>query len=390
FKKVPAEYEQAVRNALAASGISLNPTSPPPLPANQAPTVSITSPLSGATFTAPANITINANASDSDGSISQVEFYQGSTLLGTDTTSPYSFAWNNVAAGSYSLTAKAKDNAGAVTTSSAISITVNAPPPSANQPPTVSITSPANNATFTAPANITIDANASDSDGSISQVEFYQGSTLLGTDTNSPYSFAWNNVAAGSYSLTAKAKDNAGAVTTSSAINITVNAATSTPPPSSRTSTNVAVGKTVTASASASNLSKVTDGEVKIYESVTEQSYAIVFEGMQWIKIDLGQSYSIDRIRMWHYYGDGRTYRDVVVQVSNTADFSSGVVTVFNNDRDNSGGQGVGNDAEYAETSAGKEIVLSTPTNARYVRLWSNGSNANAGNHYVEVEVYGK
>lgn len=93
-------------------------------PPNNPPSVSITSPSNGAAFTAGANITINANASDSDGSISKVEFYQGSTKLGEDATSPYSYTWNSVAAGTYSLTARATDNGGATTTSSAVSITV--------------------------------------------------------------------------------------------------------------------------------------------------------------------------------------------------------------------------------------------------------------------------
>jgi endoglucanase len=96
----------------------------------------------------------------------------------------------------------------------------------ANNPPTVSIISPENGATFTAPANITIDATASDIDGTVSKVDFYQGSTLLGTDTTSPYSCTWSNVADGNYSLTAVATDDEGAVTTSSAVGITVNAAT--------------------------------------------------------------------------------------------------------------------------------------------------------------------
>jgi hypothetical protein len=86
--------------------------------------VSITSPANGASFTAPASITINANASDNV-SVSKVDFYNGSTLLGTDTSSPYSFSWTNVAAGSYTVTAKATDNQGASTTSAAVSLTVN-------------------------------------------------------------------------------------------------------------------------------------------------------------------------------------------------------------------------------------------------------------------------
>jgi hypothetical protein len=185
---------------------------------NPPPSVSITSPSSGATFTAPASVTINANASD-NGSITKVDFYNGSTLLGTDTSSPYSYSWTSVGAGSYSLTAKATDNLGATTTSSAVSITVNS---SGNAPPTASITSPANNASFTAPASITINANASDPGGSVSKVDFFNGSTLLGTDTSSPYSFSWTNVSAGTYSLTAKATDNLGATGTSAAISVTV------------------------------------------------------------------------------------------------------------------------------------------------------------------------
>jgi hypothetical protein len=93
----------------------------------------------------------------------------------------------------------------------------------ANVAPTVNITNPVNNAVLNAPVNITIDASASDSDGSITQVEFYQGTTLLNTDTVAPYSFTWTSVGAGTYSLTAKATDNRGALTPSSPINITVN-----------------------------------------------------------------------------------------------------------------------------------------------------------------------
>jgi RHS repeat-associated protein len=187
--------------------------------ANMPPTVSLTTPASGATYIAPANITLTANAGDSDGSVSRVDFYQGVTLIGTATTSPYTVTWNNVAAGSYSLTARATDNLGATSTSAAVTITVNA-----NAPPAVNITSPSSGAVFAASANITVTANASDSDGSISRVDFYQGATLIGTATNSPYTINWNSVAAGSYTLTARATDNLGATTTSALVNITVNA----------------------------------------------------------------------------------------------------------------------------------------------------------------------
>jgi len=89
-----------------------------------------------------------------------------------------------------------------------------------NNAPAVSITSPGDGDKFAAGSNITIDVNASDTDGNVTKVEFYQGSTKLGEDTNSPYSYTWNSVPTGYYRLTAKATDNNDDTTTSSAVNI--------------------------------------------------------------------------------------------------------------------------------------------------------------------------
>jgi hypothetical protein len=77
---------------------------------------------------APATIALAASASDSNGSVTQVQYFAGSILLGTDTTSPYTYSWTNVAAGSYSLTAVARDNQGATRTSAAVTVTVTPPP----------------------------------------------------------------------------------------------------------------------------------------------------------------------------------------------------------------------------------------------------------------------
>jgi predicted phage tail protein len=137
---------------------------------NAPPTISVTAPTNGATFNAPATMTISATASDTDGSISKVEFFQGPTKLGEDATAPYSFNWTNVGAGSYSLTATATDNLGATSTSAAVNIMVNG----SNVSPTVSITAPTSGAVFTAPASFSITASASDTDGSVSKVEFFQ------------------------------------------------------------------------------------------------------------------------------------------------------------------------------------------------------------------------
>lgn len=347
--------------------------------------VSITSPDDGQTFNAPASVSIMATASDSDGTISKVEFYNGATKLGEDSSSPYTFTWSSVPQGTYWLKARAIDDSGNSATDT-VSITVNPAPTgtsclstgniqaemwtgisgldigsipvnaspssvstlslfetprnvgdnygtrvrgyvcvpytgdytfwiasddrselwlstdenpankrkiasvsgwtnprqwdkytsqqsgallleagrkyyveallkeatggdhlavgwqlpggalerpiagnrlitfesSANSIPTVNITSPDDAQVFTAPASVNITATASDSDGSVTKVEFYNDLTKLGEDATAPYSFTWSGVPAGSYSLRAKAIDNTGDFATDM-IEITVN-----------------------------------------------------------------------------------------------------------------------------------------------------------------------
>ena len=100
---------------------------------------------------------------------------------------------------------------------------------SQNQAPTAWITSPTSNASYTAPATMTISATASDSDGTVTRVDFYAGGQLLGSDTSSPYNYTWGSVLGGTYSLTVVARDDDGASTTSSAVTVTVSGLTSTP-----------------------------------------------------------------------------------------------------------------------------------------------------------------
>lgn len=185
--------------------------------ANAQPTVSLTSPVDGATFIAPASITLSADASDTDGSIAQVEFFVNGTSRGTVTAAPYSLPLTNVAAGSYTVIAVATDNQGATTTSASRTVTV-----TDNAAPTVSITSPADGAIFTAPLTTTISATAADADGSIASVAFFANGVSLGLVTAAPYQVAWNNVPEGSYTVSAIAMDNRGAMTTAT-IQVTVN-----------------------------------------------------------------------------------------------------------------------------------------------------------------------
>jgi RHS repeat-associated protein len=185
--------------------------------ANAAPTISFSAPANNASYITPATVTLSATAADSDGTIAQVEFYNGSTLLATITTAPYSYDWSNVQPGNYTLFAKATDNNGATMTAAAINISV-----AANQAPTINITAPSPNTSYTAPASIHLVASAADSDGTVAKVDFYNGNTLLGTTTTAPYSYDWSNVQPGSYSITAMATDDRNASTTSGTLQIMV------------------------------------------------------------------------------------------------------------------------------------------------------------------------
>ena len=200
---------------------AVTPSAPVTFIADAPPTASITSPSSGTFFTPPANITITANAADSDGTVTRVDFIMDGSLVGSAHSAPYSCTVPNVpSCGNtpHLFMVRAKDNYGVVTpnyASTAVSVIVDAPP-------TVSITSPANGAVFSAPANMTISANAADSDGRVNAVFFYRGTTLIGTATTAPYSVPMYGVQAGTYTLTAKAIDNWGQATTSSAITVQV------------------------------------------------------------------------------------------------------------------------------------------------------------------------
>jgi hypothetical protein len=105
---------------------------------NMPPTVQLASPVSGATFSAPATMSLAAMAADSDGRITAVRFVANGAMVASVTASPFSFNWTNVAAGTYTITAIATDNAGGETTSVPATVTVKAP----NAMPTVTVTSP--------------------------------------------------------------------------------------------------------------------------------------------------------------------------------------------------------------------------------------------------------
>jgi len=187
------------------------------------PNVILTKPVSNTVFLSGSNVEMKATAWDMDNPISTVKFFQGTNQIGCATSTPYSIILSNAQAGGYQLTAVAINALGFATTSSVVQVTVDAPP-------SVGLTSPTNSGLYLSYSNISLTASASDVDGSVLQVQFYRGATSLGVVSNMPYSSFWTNAMPGTYSITARATDNCGIITTSSVANIIVAGITITSP----------------------------------------------------------------------------------------------------------------------------------------------------------------
>jgi hypothetical protein len=187
--------------------------------ANAAPVVAITAPVASAVIDAPANITITADATDADGTVAKVEFYNGTVKIGQATAAPFSMTWNGILTGNYTLKAIATDNEGLKAPSAPVSISVTN---FDNVHPTSVLTSPLDGATVYTNSPITLNATASDTDGFVTKVEFYNGLTKIGEATKAPYTFTIQYAVTGSYAFTAVATDNDGGTTISPVANITV------------------------------------------------------------------------------------------------------------------------------------------------------------------------
>ena len=151
---------------------------------------------------------------------------------------------------------------------------------------------------------------------------------------------------------------------------------------------NLALNKPVTGSDSEPIMGQyamITDGD----KEAADGSYVEMGPFKQWVQIDLEQTCDIYAVVVWHYHKTARAYFDVIVQISDDPEFITDVKTIFNNDIDNSSGQGVGENLHYVDTNEGK-LIDAKGVQGRYVRLYSNGSSSSDLNHYIEVEVYGK
>lgn len=161
-------------------------------------------------------------------------------------------------------------------------------------------------------------------------------------------------------------------------------------PPGTR---NLARGRPVTSSTVdepiIGELSRVTDG-VKRSE---DTDYVELDAGLQWVQIDLGMRARVHAIAIWHYYKAPVIYNDVIVQVAGDPGFERGVVTLFNNDHDDSSGLGRGTDTAYLARWWGEVVDARGEdregTPARHVRVYTGSGMGGEAARFVEVAVYG-
>jgi hypothetical protein len=220
-----------VLSAIATDNEGARNTNQVAFTVNERPSISITNPSDGIILAAPASFTVQAVASDADGSVMNVEFLLGANSMGAVASAPYEVSLADVSAGQYVVSAIATDNDGARSTNR-IAVTV-------NERPSISITNPSNGASFPAPAAFLIEAAASDADGVVTNVQFFSGTTEIGAAFAPPFQTFVTNLAAGNYVFSAKSTDNLGACTTSAPISVLVRAL---PTPQSLTIPNLAGG----------------------------------------------------------------------------------------------------------------------------------------------------
>lgn len=215
-------------------------------------------------------ITLSATANDPDGGNVKVTYIVNGTTIGTVTTAPFNIVWTPASSGTYTISATVTDDENqtatkqVTVTASTCSLptwnsstqyvggskvsyngkvysakwwTQNDQPDISvvwafvencgtsipNQAPSVSIISPTNNTIISNIIPISIAANATDTDGTVAKVDFFVGNTLIGTDNTSPYTTTWTPTNNGTYTITAKATDNLGLVTTSTGVIVNVN-----------------------------------------------------------------------------------------------------------------------------------------------------------------------
>jgi len=172
------------------------------------PTIAITSPANNAVFPVGAPVNLNAVATDLYGGVTNVQFFNGATLIGSGQNSQvtnWSFAWLSAPIGTNTLTAVARDTGGLSATSSPVLVKI-------ASIPQVLVVYPTNGAAFVAGTSLTVTATVANVAGTVTNVEFYLNSIKVGSDSSAPYTYAWTSIPAGSYTLYALARSDLGPV----------------------------------------------------------------------------------------------------------------------------------------------------------------------------------
>jgi hypothetical protein len=131
-------------------------------------------------------------------------------------------------------------------------------------------------------------------------------------------------------------------------------------------------------------LKLLTDGDAES----SDGCFVEMAPGPQWVQIDLEKTSSVAGIFAWHFHRQAVIVKGVVVQVSDDAEFKTGVTTIYNADIDNSCAQGKGDDKAWVQTNHGR-FFDGKGAKGRYVRLWSAGNTDDDFNRYIEISVYG-
>ena len=233
FKDKVNAQDLSLKESICATRSNGNPL------VNIPPTLSIKLANNKTQYKVGETASITIPASDPDGRISKVAIFVNNVLLKSDTTSPYSTNYRFATEGTFTIKAIAFDNKGRTTTRFAKVKATKPTKPVPNKKPSVSLSKINSTTTYAVGQRISIGANASDSDGSISKVVFYaKGVTILSTDTKAPYEAIFTPAFTGNYAITARAYDNKGAVTISK--NIFVKVGKSKAPPTPPTNVNKA------------------------------------------------------------------------------------------------------------------------------------------------------
>lgn len=184
--------------------------------ANVAPVTTILSPTNDSVVSAGESVLVQAQASDSNAgdSVSRVELWVNGQLKMSDNSAPYQLSFTPSAAGQYQLVTKAYDTRGGVGTSAAINLVVNA----ANVAPTVSLSGIEQGFVMALNTPLTLNATASDADGSVSRVRFWVNGELVSEDTTAPYSAEYSAVIDGPVRLQVEAIDDLGLSAMSGAV----------------------------------------------------------------------------------------------------------------------------------------------------------------------------